>query len=92
MRRTSHCQLHGQVALETVDNRPVLRTAPIEGGTPLVGSGEGGTATLDDLVKQAVEHFPSMFGTGETLAPAAKDSTGDPRCALPLPHSNGPRK
>jgi hypothetical protein len=68
--------LKDQVALDTVDNKRVVRIAPIEGGMPLVGSGEGGTATLDDLVKQAVEHFPSMFGTGETPAPGAKDDTG----------------
>jgi hypothetical protein len=33
-------------------------------------------ATLDDLVKQAVENFPSMFEAGGKPASAAKDNAG----------------
>jgi hypothetical protein len=68
--------LDDQVALETVDNKRVVRITQAEGGMPLAGSREGGVATLDDLVKQAVESFPSMFGTGEMPAPAGKDNAG----------------
>jgi hypothetical protein len=71
--------LDGQVALETVNNKRVVRIAQAEGGMPMVGSGEGGVATLDDLVKQAAERFPSMFkkpGEGETPAPGNTGGSG----------------
>jgi hypothetical protein len=60
-------------APQASDGQPV---ATFSWTLPMVGSGEGGAATLDDLVKQAVESFPSMFGTGETPGKAAKDSAG----------------
>jgi hypothetical protein len=68
--------LKDQVALDTVDNKRVVRIVQAKGGMPLVGSGTDGTATLDDLVKQAVEHFPSMFEAGGKPASTAKDDTG----------------
>jgi hypothetical protein len=68
--------LRDQVAIDTLDNKRVVRIAQAEGGMPLVGSGEGGAATLDDLVKQAVERFPSMFEAGGKPASTAKDNAG----------------
>jgi hypothetical protein len=68
--------LDDQVALETVDNKRVVRIVPAKGGMPMVGSGEGGAATLDDLVKQAVESFPSMFEAGGKPVSTAKDNAG----------------
>jgi len=65
-----------RVAIGTEDDKRVIRITAADGGMPMVGSGENGVATLDDLVKQAVESFPSMFGTGEMPAPAAKDNAG----------------
>jgi hypothetical protein len=70
--------LRDQVAIDTLDNKRVVRITRTEGGMPLIGSGEGGVATLDDLVKQAVESFPSMFEAGGKLASTAKDNAGDP--------------
>lgn len=32
-----------------------------DGKTPMVGSGPGGLATFDDLVKEAIKSFPSLF-------------------------------
>jgi hypothetical protein len=69
-------KLDGRVALETVDSKRVVRIAEANGEMPLVGSGEGGVATLDDLVKRAAERFPSAFGAGEMPAPALKDNAG----------------
>jgi hypothetical protein len=47
-----------------------------KGGMPLVGSGEGGAATLDDLAKRAVGGFPSMFEAGGKPASTAEDNAG----------------
>jgi hypothetical protein len=50
-----------RVALETVDNKRVVRIKDGKGEMPMLGSGADGVATLDDLVKEAVKRFPSMF-------------------------------
>jgi hypothetical protein len=47
-------------------------------GTPMVGSQKNGLATFDDLVKEAVKQYPSLFegsGAGGSGAPA-KGGTG----------------
>jgi hypothetical protein len=47
---------------------------------PMAGSGEGGRATLDDLVSEAVKKFPSMFktpGNGEMPAPGDAGGSGE---------------
>jgi hypothetical protein len=53
--------LDGRVALETVNNKRVVRIKDGKGEMPMLGSGADGVATLDDLVKEAVKTFPSMF-------------------------------
>jgi hypothetical protein len=68
--------LKDQVAIDTFDNKRVVRIARADGGMPMVGSGENGVATLDDLVKQAVESFPSMFEAGGKPTSTAKDNAG----------------
>jgi hypothetical protein len=50
-----------RVALETVDNKRVVRIMDGKGEMPMRGSGADGVATLDDLVKEAVKRFPSTF-------------------------------
>jgi hypothetical protein len=50
-----------RVALGIFDNKRGFRITEATGGMPMVGSGAGGLATLDDLVKEAVKEFPSMF-------------------------------
>jgi hypothetical protein len=74
-------RLGKRVALETEDGKRVVRIT--QAGSemlPMAGSGEGGRATLDDLVSEAVKKFPSMFktpGKGETPAPGEAGGSGD---------------
>lgn len=60
-------RLAGRIKYETVDGKRVLKIMQADGETPMAGSGEGGTATFDDLVKEAVSKWPSLFkGTGQS--------------------------
>lgn len=54
-----------RIKFETVDGKRVIKIMKADGETPMAGSGEGGVATLDDLVKEATKKFPSLFkGSG----------------------------
>lgn len=69
--------ISGRVALGTFNNKRGFRITDATGRMPMVGSGDGGLATLDDLVKEAVKEFPSMFkadpsGKGGMPAPVTK--------------------
>jgi hypothetical protein len=64
-----------RVALGVFDNKRSFRITDATGGMPMVGSGAGGIATLDDLVQEAVREFPSMFkksGVGGMPSPGSK--------------------
>jgi hypothetical protein len=63
-----------RVALDTLDDKHVIRILQADGGTPMVGSGPKGLATLDDLVQEAVKEFPSAFKAG----PSGKGGTPSP--------------
>ena len=47
---------------------------PADGVTPMVGSGQDGLATFDDLVKEAATQYPSLFQTNG--APADTSPSG----------------
>jgi hypothetical protein len=68
-----------RVALDTVDDRRVIRILQADGETPMVGSDPKGLATLDDLVQEAVKSFSTMFnanqGRGGTPNSAADGKT-----------------
>jgi hypothetical protein len=54
-----------RITFETVDGKRVVKIMKADGATPMAGSGEGGMATLDDLVKEATKKYPSLFkGSG----------------------------
>lgn len=54
-----------RIKFETVDGKRVIKIMKADGETPMAGSGEGGMATLDDLVKEAAKKYPSLFkGSG----------------------------
>lgn len=54
-----------RIKFETVDGKRVIKIMKADGETPMAGTGEGGTATLDDLVKEATTKYPSLFkGSG----------------------------
>jgi hypothetical protein len=47
------------------DGTETVAILDADGKTPMVGSGKGGLATFDDLVKEAVKNYPSLFeGSG----------------------------
>lgn len=43
------------------DGKETISIFEADGKTPMVGSGPGGLATFDDLVKDAIKNFPSLF-------------------------------
>lgn len=58
-------RLANRIKFETVDGKRVLKIMQADGETPMAGSGADGVATIDDLVKEAVAKYPSLFkGTG----------------------------
>jgi hypothetical protein len=59
--RLMFANIGNRVALDTVDDKRVIRILQADGETPMVGSGPKGLATLDDLVHEAVKSFPSAF-------------------------------
>lgn len=60
-------RLASRVKFETKDGARVIRIMQADGETPMAGSGKDGAATFDDLVKEAVQKWPSLFkGSGRT--------------------------
>ena len=58
-------RLGNRIKFETVNGKRVIKIMKADGETPMAGNGEGGTATLDDLVKETMKKYPSSFrGTG----------------------------
>lgn len=58
-------RLGKRIHFETVDGKRVIQITQADGKTPMAGSGADHTATFDDLVKEAVKTYPSLFeGTG----------------------------
>jgi len=64
--------IEDRVAIGTEDDKRVVRIAAASGGTPMIGSGANGLATLDDLMTETVKLFPSMF---KSTAPVGKGGT-----------------
>lgn len=58
-------RLANRIKFETQDGKRVVRIMQPDGETPMAGSGKDGLATFDDLVKEAMAKWPSLFkGTG----------------------------
>lgn len=58
-------RLGKRIHIETIEGKRVTTIMQADGKTPLAGSGTDGAATYDDLVKEAVKAWPSLFeGTG----------------------------
>ncbi|MBB4391827.1 hypothetical protein [Bradyrhizobium sp. ERR14] len=53
-------RLQRRLAIDTVDGKRVVSILA-EDGTPLVGKGPRGLATIDDLMRETTVKFPSMF-------------------------------
>ena len=54
-------RLASRIKSETVDGKRLHRVMQADGVTPLAGTASDGFATLDDLVKEAVTKWPSLF-------------------------------
>lgn len=58
-------RLGRRINFETVDGKRVISIMQADGKTPMAGTGPEGLATFDDLVKEAVKSWPSLFeGSG----------------------------
>jgi DNA-binding transcriptional MerR regulator len=73
-------RLAGRIKFETVNGKRVLKIMQADGETPMAGSGADGTATIDDLVKEATTKYPSLFkassGSGGGKEPDVKNPGG----------------
>jgi hypothetical protein len=54
-------RLSARIKYELQDGKRVLAIMAADGETPLAGSNKDGTATFDDLAKEAVSKYPSLF-------------------------------
>ena len=58
-------RLAARIRYETENGVRVVRIMSADGETPMAGSEKDGTASFDDLVKEAISKWPSLFkGTG----------------------------
>lgn len=72
-------RLSNRIKFETVDGKRVLKIMQADGETPLAGKGADGTATMDDLVAEAITKYPSLFkgeGRGGSGKPPQHGSGG----------------
>lgn len=54
-------RLASRVKFETEGGARVVKIMAADGETPMAGSGKDGLATFDDLVKEAITKWPSLF-------------------------------
>ncbi len=54
-------RLGKRIVLEIADGKRKIQIMQPDGVTPMAGSGADGSATFDDLVKEAVKTYPSLF-------------------------------
>lgn len=58
-------RLGKRIKIEMVEGKRVTSIMQADGVTPMIGSEKDGSANFDDLVKEAVKQYPSLFeGTG----------------------------
>jgi hypothetical protein len=54
-------RLASRIKFETKDGKRILKIVQADGETPMAGNGPEGSATIDDLVKEAQQKWPSLF-------------------------------
>lgn len=54
-------RLSRRIKFETEDGKRIIKIMSADGETPLAGGSKDGTATMADLVKEAIEKWPSLF-------------------------------
>lgn len=58
-------RLAGRISFDRDGGERIIKIMSADGETPMAGTSKDGTATFDDLVKEAVEKYPSLFkGSG----------------------------
>jgi hypothetical protein len=72
-------RLGKRLAFEVVDGKRSISILAAD-GTPMIGSGKDGLATMDDLVKEAVKQYPSLF-EGSGAGGSGKDPNNNRRDA-----------
>ena len=76
-------RLGKRIKLEIENGKATHTIMTADGNAPMAGSGENGSATYDDLVKEAVKKYPSLFaatgsgGGGKSPGDAKAGSGGD---------------
>lgn len=66
-----------RINLEIADGKRTITIMQADGKTPMAGSGADGSATFDDLVKEAVKNYPELFeGTGSGGGGAPRNNSG----------------
>jgi hypothetical protein len=79
-------RLASRIKFETEDGKRVLKIMQADGETPMAGSGKDGSATFDDLVKEATEKWPSLFSA------SGKSGSGKPPGSGPTGGTGAKRK
>lgn len=74
-------RLGKRINFETVDGKRVIQITQADGKTPMAGAGADGLATFDDLVKEAMKSYPSLFeglgGGGGGTSPKGSGGAGN---------------
>lgn len=70
-------RLAARIRYETENGARVVRVTLADGETPMAGTQKDGTASFDDLVKEAISKWPSLFrGTGAAGSGKLSGSAG----------------
>ncbi|MBX5238631.1 hypothetical protein [Rhizobium sp. NLR22b] len=76
-------RLSPRINFERDGNKRVISIMAADGVTPLAGSAKDGMATFDDLVKEAVDKYPSLFkGSGQGGSGKHPDNKGGGRSGV----------
>lgn len=71
------------------EDKVITRILAADGQTPMAGSGSDGSATFEDLVKEAKQKFPSLFkgsgGSGSGASPTGPAGAGKKRSTMTVP-------
>jgi hypothetical protein len=74
-------RLGKRINFDMVDGKRQIQITQADGKTPMAGAGADGTATFDDLVKEAMKTYPSLFegaggGSGTDSKGQRRDASG----------------
>lgn len=77
-------RLVSRIHFDTKDGKRVLKIMQADGETPMAGTGAEGVATIDDLVNEAKQKWPSLFkGTGTSGSGTPPNNNGGGSTSTP---------